>query len=160
MNRMIKRLLCLIPAIFMMAAIFSFSSQEGEDSSSLSGKICTTIVSSYNSVFNRNMNNEEIAAAADKIEYPIRKLAHFTEYMILAFTIFLAVSQSFSIKKPWSLVFTEIITFIYACSDEAHQLFVSERAGSFKDVIIDSCGGLMAVLIIIIIAYRHEKGAD
>ena len=38
----------------------------------------------------------------------------------------------------WSVV----ITFVYACSDEIHQLFVADRAGRGTDVLIDMCGQL------------------
>ena len=44
----------------------------------------------------------------------------------------------------WSVV----ITFVYACSDEIHQLFVADRAGRGTDVLIDMCGALAALLII------------
>jgi len=37
--------------------------------------------------------------------------------------------------------------FLYACSDEIHQLFVPGRSGKFTDVLIDSAGALLAVLL-------------
>jgi VanZ family protein len=48
------------------------------------------------------------------------------------------------------------ITFLYACSDEFHQLFVPGRAGRFTDVLIDCT---VAGLITIIIWIRTKKGA-
>jgi len=39
---------------------------------------------------------------------------------------------------------------LYACSDEFHQLFVIGREGSIKDVILDTSGGMMGMLIVYI----------
>ncbi|MCD8029064.1 MAG: VanZ family protein, partial [Erysipelotrichaceae bacterium] len=45
------------------------------------------------------------------------------------------------------LIYAFIMTFLYACSDEAHQLLVSGRAGQLSDVLIDTCGGMTADLL-------------
>lgn len=38
-------------------------------------------------------------------------------------------------------------TTVYAATDEIHQLFVAGRAGRFSDVVIDSAGALLGVLV-------------
>ena len=38
-------------------------------------------------------------------------------------------------------------TAVYAATDEIHQLFVAGRAGRFSDVVIDSAGALLGVLV-------------
>ena len=37
--------------------------------------------------------------------------------------------------------------FLYACTDEFHQLFVPGRDGNFRDVIIDTSGGTLSAIL-------------
>ena len=37
---------------------------------------------------------------------------------------------------------------IYAISDEIHQLFVPGRSGQVRDVLIDSAGSLLGIIIV------------
>ena len=41
-----------------------------------------------------------------------------------------------------------IFTFLYACSDEFHQLFITGRSGEFRDVMIDTIGGFIGSTIL------------
>lgn len=75
----------------------------------------------------------------------IRKSAHFIEYMILS--ILVANVLNLYLDKKRSIFITIISVFLYACSDEIHQLFVQGREGSFRDVLIDTAGGITAVII-------------
>ena len=75
-----------------------------------------------------------------------------TEYAILAFLLY----KTF-IHKQNPLIKSFIFTFLYACSDEFHQLFIAGRAGQFKDVCIDSTGALIMLLIIYFINKRKDK---
>lgn len=83
--------------------------------------------------------------------FAVRKCAHFLEYMILALFIFNVLKLYFSIKQVYFI--TIVFIFIYACSDEIHQLFVLGREGAIRDVIIDTCGGSVLVLIRATIAH-------
>ena len=40
------------------------------------------------------------------------------------------------------------ICFLYACTDELHQLFSSGRSGQFDDVLLDSIGALLGILLL------------
>ena len=75
-----------------------------------------------------------------------------TEYAILAFLIYKTIVH---IEKP--LIKSFIFTFLYACTDEFHQLFIAGRAGQIRDVCIDSTGALIMLLIIYIINKRKEQ---
>ena len=50
----------------------------------------------------------------------------------------------FNIKKAIIIAF--LGTFLYACSDEFHQLFIPGRSGEFRDVMIDSTGGIIGIV--------------
>ena len=84
-----------------------------------------------------------------------RKLAHFTEYAILAFLAARAFSTSPrpGIRNRWFLI-SLILIVIWALADEYHQSFVPSRTGTVIDSFIDIAGGLTALLVI-----RRRKGA-
>lgn len=81
----------------------------------------------------------------DLANFVVRKCAHFLEYMILALLVLNVLKLYFNMKQV--IVITVIFVFLYACSDEIHQLFVPGREGAIRDVIIDTCGGITLVLI-------------
>ena len=49
------------------------------------------------------------------------------------------------------------VTFLYACTDEFHQLFVPGRAGRFTDVAIDTVGGIIMLLFIALVTHVARK---
>lgn len=77
--------------------------------------------------------------------FVVRKCAHFLEYMVLALLCFNVLNLYFNMKRV--AVITIAFVFVYACSDEIHQLFVMGREGSIRDVVIDTLGGITFVLI-------------
>ena len=88
-------------------------------------------------------------------EFFIRKLAHFTEFAILGF-LFSANISSFiypeSIAERKKLLWIPLAlpaTFLAACFDEFLQNFSEGRHPAFTDVLIDTSGGLFAILIFI-----------
>ena len=46
------------------------------------------------------------------------------------------------------LLLSIFLAFLYACTDEIHQLFVPGRSGEIKDVCIDTCGAFIGALIV------------
>ena len=81
----------------------------------------------------------------DLANFVVRKCAHFLEYMILALLVLNVLKLYFNMKQV--IIITIVFVFLYACSDEIHQLFVPGREGAIRDVIIDTCGGITLVLI-------------
>ena len=83
-----------------------------------------------------------------------RKVAHLTEYAILAFFAARAfrTSPRPSIANRWFLISLAIVV-IYALLDEYHQSFVPSRTGTIYDSLIDIAGGLTALLLI---RHRHK----
>jgi VanZ family protein len=69
-------------------------------------------------------------------DYPLRKLAHLSEYAVL----FLLVRRGASAPKAW------FFCLFYAVTDEWHQSFVPGRDGRATDVAIDSCAAALAWL--------------
>ncbi len=129
-----------------MAIIFLFSAQTGQESSQSSGFIEQLL--HYFSFIPTSIFGVELAVI-------IRKGAHFTEYMILYALMVNVMKDGLSFKK--SLIFSLVGTFLYACSDEIHQYFVPGRACLFTDVLIDTSGALLGMMIIFLMRIGCKK---
>ena len=141
--------------VLWMALIFSFSNQKDVDSSKISdGFIDRTVIKIYK-VFNENITKEKESEIIEKYTYPIRKLAHYTLYFVLGILSFLVV-KDYSINKKL-IIYSLLICFLYACSDEFHQLFIIGRSASIKDVIIDTFGSFCSISIFYIFNKKISK---
>jgi VanZ family protein len=86
------------------------------------------------------------AETLDVIHGYIRKLAHLTEYAILAF---FASRTFFTSSKPylqrfWYLLAMSVV-FIVAAFDEYNQSFNTNRTSSGYDVLLDCFGGFLMI---------------
>ena len=136
-----------------MILIFTLSNMTGEVSTKASvggiEKTITVIADTTNkmNITKKDKNQpKRIEKISKKLNYPLRKYMHVTEYLILTLLLYNAFCKS-GIKNKKTLFLCLLICFLYACTDEFHQL-VRERTSSFIDVLIDTSGGLIAVLII------------
>ena len=126
-------------AIIWMLVIFVFSAQKSEESTKLSNGAGRYVVTTVNEVMDKGWDEEKVEEYALAIDHPVRKLAHATEYAILALLWFGALGSKLQ---------AVVIAFLYACTDEFHQLFVPGRAGLFTDVLIDTSGAVVAMLVV------------
>ncbi|WP_455057766.1 VanZ family protein [Jutongia sp.] len=142
--------------LLWMLVIFSFSAQPADESTQTSLRVgravCAVIVPDY-----AQMTQEQQTAWAERIEFPVRKGAHMTEYAVLA-VLWLGVLAGEEITRKRALI-AIALTALYASTDEFHQLFVPGRSGQVRDVLIDSCGAAIGVLIVwgIIKFYSSKK---
>lgn len=123
--------------IIWMLIIFLMSHQSGEISSNQSDlvlKLFNFIGIELNEYFG------EVATIL------IRKTAHFSEYMILYFLAYNLI-RNYNRDNKMKILLIGFI-FLYACSDEFHQYFIPGRVMAFKDVLIDTIGGITGYLII------------
>ena len=155
MNRIVIALLkpfSFIPAILMMSLIFSFSSQNGTESSQLSEKVARGIFITIDHVMDRGWDDEKIQELADEYQYPVRKLAHMTEYFLLAVSVSFPL-YVYRVRGIWLLLLAGTICVGFACLDEYHQSFVAGRGPSKRDVMIDSIGIAAGVILVQIICF-------
>ena len=110
------------------------SSFDATESSNQSNFIVNIIINIF------NINNIELVSLI------IRKLAHFTEYLILGILTYNLI-KSYN-KKTYIAI---IICILYAISDEIHQYFVPGRSCQILDMTIDSIGSLTGIYILKII---------
>ena len=122
--------------ILWMIIIFVMSNQPAVVSDKQSSSvimILTQLGINMNSIFGELTN------------FIVRKIAHFLEYMILGILILNVLEIQYTRQKIKLLGM--MLVFLYACSDEIHQVFVPGREGAFRDVLIDTCGGTFGILI-------------
>ncbi len=143
MKKQIFRVLLLILVILTAVMIFSFSEDNGKESADLSGEITDKVLSIVDPQAS-SAPPEEYAVRRTNLEHYIRKLAHFSEYLLLGFFWALLLG-TFSGKHVLKLILTFAFPVLYAVIDEIHQYFVPGRAAAVKDVLIDSMGAFCGI---------------
>lgn len=146
-----KRYIFLILIILQLLLIFSFSSENGKRSSGRSRKLVNTIVNVYKKVAGVDIDNKEIIK---KIEYPIRKCAHFTLYFVLGVVV-IEFFLTFDLNHPY--IISIIFSYISACLDEVHQTFVPMRTGKITDTFVDAIGFIISIFIIYLIGKKEKR---
>ncbi|MBI2863910.1 MAG: VanZ family protein [Chloroflexi bacterium] len=75
------------------------------------------------------------------------KLIHLSEYAVLALLLFRAfrVASFVSGRLRLALIFSILVSALYAASDEFHQSFTPNRHPAVVDVLIDLCGASLAL---------------
>ncbi len=140
-----------------MVMIFFFSSQNGEESEGLSNKVVVFILKIFISDFDSlSIDNQELLVS--RYSFIVRKAAHFSEYMMLAFsfTSFLSTKKKvmkYSKRGLSALVFSAL----YSISDELHQFLSAGRSPGVRDVLIDSSGAAAGVMVSLVIFFLIER---
>lgn len=152
MNKNYKSIIAVCATVTVMITIFMFSSRNGSASSNQSIRVtrllCRVIFVNY-----KDMSAEQKSFVVKELHHFVRKLAHFSIYMLLGVCTYSSILLGeFRIKKKWTAALG--ICMIYAVLDEIHQYFIPGRAMSARDVCIDSAGaliGIIAVRVIVIV---------
>ena len=168
-NRILTIIYCAI-TLGIMAFIFVQSAMPDYASAEESSYIVDIVKGIINSVGNSSINPELLTTI-------VRKLAHFTEYLVFGVSLVLSIkslaeiisvrknkdSGSSSIDKTkskainlWFLLAWAFGT-IYAISDELHQYFVPGRSCEVRDMCIDSAGVAVGCIICMIILKNLNK---
>lgn len=79
----------------------------------------------------------------------IRKAAHLSEYAVLALLLLRAAIRMTDLNLPMPVLraIVWVACVFVAVTDEFHQTFVQSRGASGRDVMIDSVGALLGLLI-------------
>ena len=147
-------------SVLWMCVIFSMSAQPADVSGDLSGTISHLFVQVVNAILGCGWDEMKLLQLATEWDYPIRKLAHMSEFGILAliYKWTIETNAKSSVLNKTKTVMDRIGmgttsrmalvgTLLYAATDEFHQLFVPGRAGLITDVMIDTLGAGMALLL-------------
>ena len=146
-----KKHVKLLVLILWMAAIFAMSAEAAPESEETSNFVTEIIYRIY-AFFSSNPINGSLFI--ERYAGIIRKLAHFTEFMILGF---LSVSNAREYFAKNYELYGACFGILYAISDEIHQLFVENRCCSIKDVLIDSAGIMCGIFLYRLISKKWKK---
>ena len=143
--QIIKRIVYAVLIILWMITIFEFSNQNGDTSQGTSDVITDKIIEINNDLENKR----------DQVSFCVRKLAHFSIYIIggiLAFGFF----DTYSLQKKYVIAIALMFGIVYASLDEFHQSFISGRSAQIRDVCIDTCGVITGEIISCFVK-KHKK---
>ena len=147
MKKNIERIILLILLLGTMTIIFGFSSQDGKESGNISKKITEQIVKRIPQIQEKEQEEKEIII--NRIEKVIRKIAHFSIYTVVGILV-MAFISTYQIKEKNRIIISTIIGIIYACSDEIHQSLVPGRSPMITDVMIDTMGVVLGILLVML----------
>lgn len=139
---MMRKKIKLLLLIAWMLLIFYMSSCNGESSSGMSSGLLLMIA--------RFLNIKDAVTFVANYSFIIRKLAHFSEFFILGLLMYINIKNISSI----SILISIVLCFLYALSDEIHQLFVSDRVFALFDIMIDTLGSITGVCLTNLIMKR------
>ena len=148
-----KKTISFIVLILWMIVIFSFSSADANKSTGTSDKVITTMIEIKDKITNNETPNNEREIIVKNSSFYIRKIAHITEYLILGFLMFNLLKQ-YSVTNIYYAIGLSIL---YSCTDEFHQLFISGRSGSIRDVLIDSIGILIGTYLYKLLFIKNKE---
>lgn len=153
MKKIIWRTVFFFLTLCTMAMIFYFSSENGEESGAASDGVTAFFVRVFMGKELSELSEKTLAA----LSFAIRKLAHFSEFFLLG--LFSGgFIRTYKIKNWLYFAVPSAFCLALAAFDEFHQLFVSGRCGSVRDVMIDFAGALTAGLIMTIVCRAIRRG--
>ena len=150
---MLKKAIKLILIIVCMITIFMFSSDNAEKSTKKSDGV---IIKISELVLNKKLTTKEKEHLTSKYITPVRKSAHFIIYFTLGLLV-LSYIKEFTPNNTKAFIISIEIVFLYALSDELHQLFVPGRSGEILDILIDTSGAVISNIIYIGISKWRKR---
>lgn len=153
----------LVLSVLFAVMIFCFSARNGVESTGDSYAVGMEFGRIVHSDFKSWSEDAQLTFAA-KVDHPIRKLAHATEYAVFAMLL-CGIWLDERRTRRISAVCAWGTATVYAMTDEFHQLFVPGRSGQVKDVLLDSCGAAVGVLLLLLVTLlirfiRKKPGAQ
>ena len=132
--------------------IFSMSNMNTQESNGKSKfviyKVLTYSIEAVNKlgITNKHPSDEKIYQVIDLLNKPLRKVAHATEYFVLIILLLITL-KSTGMDNRKVFLMSLLFCFLYACSDEFHQSFVSGRTAQFTDSLIDFLGAIIGCVM-------------
>ncbi len=176
-----KRIILGILIIIWMITIFLFSNQDGMESENTSDIITNRLVNetiennieieeNVDNTNNENINNSanvakynyEFEMYKGEVRLVVRKSAHFIIYLVGGFLLF-NFFRTYNISLRNQIIYAILGIILYASSDEFHQLFVNGRTARVEDVLLDTLGAIVGILLNLIclkIVYKIKNKKD
>lgn len=129
-----KKIAKILVLLLWMGFIFYMSSQIATTSSGMS-RIFVEPVRPYAPGF-----TEDILTTL------VRKSAHIFMYFVLGLLIYNVLNE-YKLGSKKHIGYSILFAFLYAITDEVHQSFVPGRSAEVRDVLIDTIGASVGVLV-------------
>ena len=120
------------------------SQNQAETTTNPETKDANTTQTQQNQAKQKDLKEEQLI---EKLNKPLRKCMHASVYFVLSILIFNCL-KTFKISGWKNVIIPMGIAFLYACTDEFHQLFIDGRTSQFTDVLIDTFGAILGVAMI------------
>lgn len=141
----LKRLTIITFIILLSITTFIFSNSTGKNSNNTSNIVTEKMLDVYSFITKKEIPQDQRRELILDMRLYIRKTAHFTLYFILGILIYIFI-DTYNIKHK--ILISIILSCLFACTDEIHQLFVDGRTGSILDVLLDTIGSTVGILIL------------
>ncbi len=149
-----KKIIYPVLVFLCMFIIFCFSNQNAQKSQSLSDEVAKKTFEIQKELTKKESTSMDEINFIKNTRILIRKSAHFFIYFILGILLYFTL-KVYQWKHP--ILSTILLCFLYACSDEFHQYFVSERTARILDVFLDTCGATVGVCLTFLFVKKKEK---
>ena len=149
---MIRKVTKIILVLLWMVMIFLLSNEEAVKSSKKSDGL---IIKSVELFTGKSLSDQEKEKVLKYLVFPVRKCAHLSLYLILGILV-ISLLREYMVINTKLVLLSLLICFLYACSDEIHQLFVPGRSGEVRDVLIDTLGACLGVSFYYLV-FRKKK---
>lgn len=149
---MIRKVTKIILVLLWMVMIFLLSNEEAVKSSKKSDGL---IIKSVELFTGKSLSDQEKEKVLKYLVFPVRKCAHLSLYLILGILV-ISLLREYMVINTKLVLLSLLICFLYACSDEIHQLFVPGRSGEARDVLIDTLGACLGVSFYYLV-FRKKK---
>ena len=148
------RILSCTAVLLCMTAIFLFSCQNADQSSSVSGSFIAKIAFIAYPDFH-TMTPVKQDSVIESMQSAVRTAAHASIYCLLGI---LAAVALITFDNPPLKVFllAALFCLLYAISDEFHQYFVPGRSMQLQDVLTDLAGSAVGSGAVSLI-FRHAR---
>lgn len=153
-SRIQKFLLYVLPILIWFGMIFGLSSQSHKDQDLrpwIKKEISDKTVKQYFSGTSFNYGTSKISlktsGTSGFVEFFIRKFAHLFVYSVLGMLIARLFKALTRWRLGWNYLISVLICAAYAATDEFHQSFIQDRTARPADVVLDTIGAMLGILL-------------
>ena len=143
---MIKKIIYTVLLIIWMIVIFLFSNANNTNSQKTSDNVTKKVIETTSKITNTKIDKKKEEKMVNDYRVIVRKTAHFSLYLVLGVLTYLTLT-SYGISRR-VIIYSIMFCFMYAISDEVHQLFSDGRSFEIRDIIIDTLGSITGIIII------------
>jgi len=108
--------------------------------------------------FLRRLKPDISAETLASIHFIVRKCTHVGEYAVLGLLLLRAATLMTNSRRSIPILYVSVlgVCLIMAVTDEFHQTFVASRGASVRDIVIDTSGAVLGLVIASLFRMRRS----